>query len=117
VIQKAVFIHVLQNLKGLDSRLVYTVKRKISPALIRFDSSTKRTAIPYKGPGIWRWAALGELHEDIDLFVKCTMNRQGGLPRLLGGLKEVKGDMPLARAWHEEMRKALVIDETTYRIA
>lgn len=65
--------------------------------------------------------ALGELHEDIDLFVKCAMNRQGGLHRLIGGLKEVKGDIPLAlqvqfyaRARHEEMTKALVMDEVTY---
>jgi hypothetical protein len=68
--------------------------------------------------------ALGELHQDVDLFVKCAMNRQGGVPRLLGGLKEVKGDIPLAlqvkdyvSARHEEMRKALAGDEATYGTA
>jgi hypothetical protein len=68
--------------------------------------------------------ALGKLHEDVDLFVKCAMNRQDGVPRLLGGLKEVKGDIPLAlqvkyyaKARHWEVRKALVMDEATYGAA
>jgi hypothetical protein len=67
--------------------------------------------------------ALGNLHADTDLFVKCAMNRQDGDRRLLGGLNEVKGDIPLAlrlksysRARHEEMRKALVMDEATYGV-
>jgi hypothetical protein len=67
--------------------------------------------------------ALGELHSDINLFVKCAMNRQDGNRRLIGGLKEVKGGIPLAlqlksytRARHEEMRKALIMDEATYGV-
>jgi hypothetical protein len=67
-----------------------------------------------------RTMALSDLHSDIDLFVKCAMDRPDG-DRLPGGLKHVEGPIPLAlnlksytRARHEEMRKALVADEAKY---
>lgn len=67
--------------------------------------------------------ALGALHEDVQLFVECAMNRQGTTTaRLEGGLQAIQNqDVPIAlqlesytRARHQEMQRALIEDEKTY---